>query len=89
MQLAWELEKDLIPSEDWTDEVIAHYPKGIQEELKVLRAGPPWKQDSQGRTLLPHPTGVGFREDVGWFCIGCGQGPFIIWLEEFGLEGTY
>jgi hypothetical protein len=65
---AMELESSLIPP-PWSQELIDKFPKEFQQELlDPSQAG--------------GPIGVGFREDVGHFILGCGQGPFIIWIEK-------
>jgi hypothetical protein len=29
-----------------------------------------------------YPIGFGFDEDLGWFVLMCGQGPFLAWCER-------
>ncbi len=46
---------------------ISHnYPLRLQDEMKSLE----------------QPIGFGWDEEVGWFSLGSGQGPFLIWAEK-------
>lgn len=50
----------------WSEEIISNFPEEFKEELRHPE----------------QPTAVGFRDDVGWFILGCGQGPFIIYKQK-------
>jgi len=54
----------------WSDELLSHFPEDIRTEAK----------NNGG------PIGLGFHKDYGHFALGCGQGPFIIWVEKKGLN---
>lgn len=78
--LALKLEASLIPGNEWTEEKITNFPEDVQTKIRLCI--PPYLKDDSGKAILPHPTGIGHNEEVGWFCLGVGQGPFIIWLEK-------
>lgn len=65
------LERDLISSERWPKlyDKMPPFVQNIVNELKV----DPW---SCGCSI-----GIGRNDAVGWFVLGCGQGPCVIWLE--------
>ena len=67
-ELASELEEELISPDKWDNKLLDKIPREISDDIKNETTG--------------GPTGIGYREDVGYFVIGCGQGPFIIWLEK-------
>jgi len=75
--LAFKLEKHLTPFEQWTDEMISNFPQDVQDELNYIIR---WSRGEEKH--MPHPTGIGHHPEYGWFCIGAGQGPFIIWVEN-------
>ena len=64
------LERDLISSEKWP-ELFNQMPAECQ---KATTEGEP------GASI-----GIGRNGEVGWFVLGCGQGPFLIWAEFIGL----
>lgn len=68
----FELEKSLIPSENWNARYKDMHPK-CQDLVREMELDP----FSQGG-----PIGIGFREDTGWFILCSGQGPFIHWIEN-------
>ena len=68
-ELAFELEAYLLCPTAWTDDIIDRFPEDLQEELR----------DS---SIAGGPIGIGEHPEHGWFCLGCGQGPFIIWMED-------
>ena len=63
----YELEDELIPSDKWDKELLSHFPEHIQESLSGDK---------------PVMLGLGYREDVGYFCLAAGQGPHLIWNEK-------
>jgi hypothetical protein len=65
------LERDLIPSEQWP-KLYKSMPKKIQETVDWI--------NSEDFDMMP--TGIGYNKEVGWFILGCGQGPFVIWIEN-------
>ena len=42
----------------------------------------PVKARAEDPSLAGYPVGIGHRDDVGWFILGTGQGPYVIWLEN-------
>jgi hypothetical protein len=66
------LERDLIGSDKWQDRYDEMPPK-VQRTVDRI-AKDPW---SEGCSI-----GIGHNEEVGWFILGCGQGPFLIWIEK-------
>ena len=32
------------------------------------------------------PTGIGYTEKTGWYILGTGQGPFVVWMEKLTCE---
>ena len=59
-------EKFLIPSEYWTDAMLGNFPDEIKRELQQNE----------------YPMGIGHHNEVGWFCLGAGQGPFWVWTQK-------
>lgn len=75
-EITFELEKHLIPIKKWKD-AANNFPENLREEIMYhIR----WENGEEQD--MPHPIGIGFRKDVGWFMLGGGQGPFIIWAEK-------
>lgn len=63
----------------------------IAGPLEPYLIAPPWKddllkkfpQDLQDELAGQHqPTGLGHHPKYGYFALGTGQGPFVIWLEN-------
>ncbi len=76
-EITFELEKHLIPPDKWDKDLISKFPENLRDEIEYnIR----WSNGEEKD--MPHPIGLGFREDIGYFMIGCGQGPFIIWSEK-------
>jgi hypothetical protein len=69
-EMAYSLEPFLIPIAEWNKSEIARIiPEDVRDGITDdIRNG--------------CPVGVGCREDVGYFVLGTGQGPFIIWIEN-------
>ena len=71
------LERDLIGSDKWAE----HYddmPPTVKEVVNNFR-NPDFDPFSYGCSI-----GVGHNEEVGWFVLGCGQGPIVLWIEDEG-----
>lgn len=75
--IVFELEKHLIRAvrncgdpagPPWEEETLAHFPEKYQDELR--------------HPELYGSIGIGHTEKTGWFILGTGQGPFIIWTEK-------
>ncbi len=49
----------------WSTDMIAKFPDHVRLELRTKGA----------------PVGLGYHNDYGWFALGTGQGPFVIWTE--------
>lgn len=64
------LERDLISSLKWK-EMYDQMPVQCQNEVDKMDK--PWDGCS---------VGIGRNDEVGWFILGCGQGPFVIWIER-------
>lgn len=62
-----ELESKLIEPDKWSDfyDIIPEYCKKVVDELEVNQ----------------EPIGIGWDESLGWFVMGSGQGPHLIWQE--------
>jgi hypothetical protein len=70
------LERDLIGSNKWPQ----YYEKmhqTVKEVVDNLRN--PDFDPCHGCSI-----GIGFNEEVGWFVLGCGQGPMLLWTEDEG-----
>lgn len=76
--LALELENLLMPFEEWLPDVLTNFPDDVKEELEYII-----RWDRGEETHMPHPTAIGFHPEYGWFCLGTGQGPFVIWIEDY------
>lgn len=75
-ELTFSLEKHMMSSEKWEGH-LHHFPDDVRKELEYNMR---WQNGLEKD--MPHPIGIGYREDVGWFCLGSGQGPFIIWKKK-------
>jgi len=64
----WDLEYSLIPASNWTPTILSKFPENIQDHLNL--------HYNDG------PIGIGWHEEVGWYCLASGQGPFVVWNER-------
>lgn len=64
------LEKFLIPPEKWNG-LYAGMPDYCKKVIDILQEN-------------SDCIGIGWCEEVGWFVLGAGQGPHIIWQEKKG-----
>lgn len=62
------LEHKLIEPEQWDDlyNQMPDYCQKVVDDLKIE----------------PHCIGIGWDDTVGWFVLGAGQGPHLIWKEK-------
>lgn len=61
-----ELERHMIPPDAWSGYILSKFPKDVQDELVSKTS----------------PMGIGHHNEIGWYCLGAGQGPFLIWAEK-------
>ena len=75
--MAQKLEPFLIPIAKWNKGEIARIiPDKIREQITDF-------------LIRKSPVGVGKREDVGYFVLGTGQEPFVIWIQnEAGYDAS-
>ena len=72
----YELEQHLIKFDRWR-KILKYYPQDIQGEAEYIIR---WEQGLEKH--MPHPLGLGYREDIGYFALATEQGPFIMWAEK-------
>lgn len=62
------LESKLIDPDQW-DTLYEQMPKHCQETVDRLRES-------------PDCIGIGYYAEIGWFIVGAGQGPCLLWSEK-------
>jgi len=76
-EIVFELEGHLIPPNMWDEDLVLKFPEKLREEIRYSIR---WSNGEEKD--MPHSIGLGFRDDVGYFMLACGQGPFIVWIEK-------
>ncbi len=72
----FELEHYLLPYERWVE-----HKDNLPNNIWNLIANHIAAIDHWGGGCV-EPMGLGYREDVGYFLLGAGQGPSVIWMQK-------
>ena len=80
LNIAYNLEKFLIPKEQWTDEILDKLP--TDDEYEWLR--------EELLSKFSAPIGIAYVPNWGYCVLASGQGPFVVWsgfdIEKYAKE---